>query len=104
MSSYLIFTFQSLHKLHCEISRLVKEWKVTCLSSNRLRTGGRQEKRVACQYTCSGTAKVLVFPFAIERDRKLPRTHNKFWQNRLSNDWDGISIRNGPCGMLVGSD
>lgn len=72
MSSYSLFTFESLCTLHLGVSRLVMECNLSYLFSDRLRFEGRsvQEScllKYKCWYSkgaisCSAVFKVIGFP------------------------------------------
>lgn len=40
VSSYIVLIFESLHTLHVGISKLMKDYTVNILTSDRLLTGG----------------------------------------------------------------
>lgn len=83
ISGYSVFTIEPLQRLHLKISKLVKEYTVSYLSLDRLRTGrGREEEQLYMKYECWSSMGAIFLLTAIESGGALPITRIDFLKRR----------------------
>lgn len=104
---YEIFTYEPLHNLHLEISKLVKSctyqlassnYKVRYINASGKATTSIRSKKIPLLAACNTLLRL------IERDSGIAQLHVDFSTKDMSSALNGIFLQTGLRGMLEGKD